>query len=83
MDNILLAIVLIIVVVGLVIFGLKRKNNLDKAQGAIKKDCELIPVSRAIDTINSNDVVAKASELDEKNRKCLKRWRSANQDELL
>lgn len=69
MDNILLAIVLIIVVVGfgLVIFGLKRKNNLNKAQGAIKQDYELIPVNRDIDTINSNDVVAKATELDEQN----------------
>lgn len=71
MDNILLAVVLIIVIVGfglgLVIFGLNRRNSLDKEQRAVKQDYELIPVNIDIDTINSNDIVAKAKELDEHN----------------
>lgn len=65
MDNILIVMVLIIVVVGFIIFGAKRKNNLDKAQGSNKQDCELIAgVNRNMDYINSNEVLARAVELD-------------------
>lgn len=60
MDNILFAVVLIIVIVGFVIFGLKRSNNLNKEQRKNKQDYELNPVNIYMDTINSNDIVAKA-----------------------
>lgn len=65
MDNILLAVVLIIVIVGFVIFGLKRRNNLNKEQRANKQDHEFIPDNIYMDTIERNDIVAKA--LDEQN----------------
>lgn len=65
MDNILLAVVLIIVIVGFVIFGLKRMNNLNKEQRANKQDYEFIPDNMYMDTIERKDIVAKA--LDEQN----------------
>lgn len=65
MDNILLTVVLIIVIVGFVIFGLKRRNNLNKEQRANKQDHELIPDNMYMDTIERKDIVAKA--LDEQN----------------
>ncbi|MDY0236905.1 MAG: hypothetical protein RBR71_12840 [Gudongella sp.] len=69
MDNILLVIVIIIVAIGLglMIFDLKCKNNINKAQRDIKQDDKLIPNNRDVDTINSDDVLAKAKELDEQN----------------
>ena len=54
MDNILLTVVLIIVIVGFVIFGLKRRNNLNKEQKENKQDNEYM------DAIERNDIVAKA-----------------------
>lgn len=69
MENILLVIVLIIVIIGfgLVIVSFKLKNELDKARGANKQNYELIPGNRDIETINSNDAVIKATELDKHN----------------
>lgn len=65
MDNILFAGVLIIVIVGFVILGLKRNINLNKEQRENKQDYELISVNMHMDTIDRNDIVAKA--LDEQN----------------
>lgn len=66
MDNILLAVVLIIVIAGFVIFSFKRNNNLNKEQRANKQDYELNLVNSQMDTINSNDIVAKS--LNEQNQ---------------
>lgn len=60
MDNILLVVVLIIVIVGFGIFGLKQRNNLNKEQRANRHDHELIPDNMYMDAIQRNDIVAKA-----------------------
>ena len=68
MDSIVHIFVLIIVVVGfgLVIFALKRKYNLDKTQGIIKQDYELIHGYRDKNTTSSNNAVAKATESEDR-----------------
>lgn len=60
MDNILLVVVLIIVIVGFGIFGLKQRNNLNKEQRANGQDHELIHDNMYMDAIQRNDIVAKA-----------------------
>lgn len=69
MDNILLAVILIIVIVGFVIFSLKRSNNINKEQRTNKQDYELHLVNSHMDSINSNDIVAKS--LNEQNQSYL------------